>query len=153
MGCSASTNGPHSTSTSGTLVASVTSKSSSGSKFSDSLVVTTGEASEENLLTRIYWLEGTGFAGRDYQAVIDLVQSSIEPDTWEKMGGRSTISPVASTRPALLVGAVYTVHEQIDKLLKTLRETHFGNDPVLEPVQVPKPAPMQGGVSGTGGFM
>ena len=121
----------------------------------ESLVVTTIEASEQNLATRIYWLEGTGFAvgdnTRDYQSVIDLIQSNIEPDTWEALGGPSTMAPITSLRPALMISTMYTVHENIDQLFRTLRESHFGKDPALERVQVPAP---QGDsrVRGGGGF-
>jgi hypothetical protein len=122
----------------------------------ESLVVTTMEASEDNLGTRVYWLEGTGFAvgGRDntqdYQSIIDLIQTSIEPDTWEALGGPSTMSPVTSTRPALMISTIYTVHEDIESLFQTFRQTHFGKDPVLERVQVPA-IPGGGGGGGFGG--
>lgn len=121
----------------------------------ESLVVTTVEAAEEHLATRIYWLEGTGFAvgddNRDFQSIIDLIQTSIEPDTWEALGGPSTMAPVNSTRPALMISTTYTVHENIEQMFQTLRETQFGNDPVLQRIQVPA-RPKAGGGLGGGGF-
>jgi hypothetical protein len=122
----------------------------------ESLEVTTVEASEARLLSRIYWLEGTGFAvgnnAPGYQSIIELIQTSIIPDTWEALGGPSTMAPVTSTRPALLVSTTYKVHESIEMLFQTLRGTHFGRDPVLERVQVPaSKSPSRSGQGGLGG--
>ena len=115
----------------------------------ESLVITTLESEEENLLQRIYWLEGTGLAARDdADSIIKMITSSIVPDTWEELGGPSTIAPVNSARPALLITTTYQAHRNIDKLFDSLRETHFGVAPVMEPVQVPKPESEFGGGGG-----
>lgn len=117
----------------------------------ESLVITTGEAEEGELLDRIYWLEGTGFANGDYDSIMNSLQN-ITPDTWEILGGPSTMVPLVSKRPALLISTTYDVHENIAKLLQTLRETHFGSDPVLESVAVPaSKSPNGGGQVGGGG--
>jgi hypothetical protein len=100
------------------------------------LQITTIEAAEQNLQNRIYWLEGTGLPIGDFQSIIDLIQTSIVPDTWEALGGPSTISPVTQgygNRPAILVSTVYPIHEQIAQLLEALREAHVGADPVISP--------------------
>ncbi len=99
----------------------------------ESLEITTVENAEQSLLNRIYWLEGTGVAERDFQSVMNLIQTSIVPDTWEALGGPSTMAPVAAVRPAILVSSTYEVHERVEKLLQALRETHFGPDPILQP--------------------
>ncbi|TWU59466.1 ECF RNA polymerase sigma factor SigR [Rubripirellula tenax] len=116
----------------------------------ETLSVTTQEAAESNLVSRIYWLEGTGFAEGDFESVMNSIQTTIQPDTWELLGGPSTIVPVRSARPAILVSAVYRVHEEIEKFLKTLRQSHFGKDPVLENVQVPDQQGSGGGIGGGG---
>jgi hypothetical protein len=117
----------------------------------DMLVITTKEAAEQDLITRIYWLEGTGTAAADYLALIETLQSSIVPDGWDRMGGPFTMSRLNSTRPALVVGATYTVHHQLERFFKAMRETHFGGEPVLEQIQVPMPNMMYGGGMGGGG--
>ncbi|TWU22207.1 ECF RNA polymerase sigma factor SigE [Novipirellula galeiformis] len=117
----------------------------------DTLMVTTVEAAEALLLTRIYWLEGTGVAG-DSKTITTLIQSTIRPDAWEALGGTSTMAPFQSTRPALLISTTFEVHQQIESLLQTLRESHFGPDPVLESVEVPMPMSMQGMGGGMGGM-
>ena len=98
------------------------------------LQITTIEAAEQNLQNRIYWLEGTGLPIGDFQSIIDLIQTTIVPDTWEALGGPSTMAPVTlgnGNRPAILVSTVYPIHEQIAKLLEALREAHVGPDPVI----------------------
>ncbi len=120
----------------------------------ETLLVTTAESESLKLLGRIYWLESTGIAAGDYQTIVEMIQSSIEPDTWEEMGGPSTIAPLGSSRPGLLISTTYQVHQSIDRLIQTLRESHFGVDPVLERVQVPSSQNLNygGGGGGGGGF-
>ncbi|GAA4468232.1 sigma-70 family RNA polymerase sigma factor [Novipirellula rosea] len=118
----------------------------------ETLTITTAEAAEGRLLTRIYWLEGTGVVPGNFSAITTLIQTTINPDTWEALGGPSTMAPFQSTRPALLISTTYDVHQQIETLLQTLRESHFGPDPVLESVEVPMPMSMQG-MGGMGGGM
>ncbi|EMI21488.1 signal peptide protein [Rhodopirellula maiorica SM1] len=117
----------------------------------ETLTVTTLEAAEEQLLTRIYWLEGTGVVPGDSSTITNLIQTTIHPDTWEALGGASTMAPFHSTRPALMISTTYDVHQQIETLLQTLRESHFGPEPVIESVEVPMPMSMQG--MGMGGGM
>jgi len=125
----------------------------------ESLLITTHEASENRLLNRIYWLEGTGLAAQDEQSVIDSIQTAFVPDTWEALGGPSTIAPVPSARPALLISTTYETHETIESYFETLRSTHLGEDPVLKPVAVPTSPPSgfhgfhpgMGGLGGGGG--
>lgn len=123
----------------------------------ESLVITTTEQADSRLLNRIYWLEGTGFAAGDFDSIMDLLQCSIEPDSWEALGGASTMQPLTTARPAILVTTTYTIHQDLERFFKTVRQTHFGEDPVLEEVQVPAsqvPRGMGGGgMGGGGGFM
>jgi hypothetical protein len=97
------------------------------------LTFTTIEAAEASLQTRIYWLEGTGRASGDYQPIINAIQSTIVPDTWEALGGPSTIVPLGpaqGSRPAIIVSSIYQVHHEIEMLLKTMRRGHVGPDPI-----------------------
>jgi hypothetical protein len=115
------------------------------------LVVTTMDAAEQQLLNRIYWLEGTGLAAGGSASLINSIQTSISPDTWDLLGGPSTITTLGSIRPAIVVSTTYPVHEEIDRLLQSLRETHFGAEPMLQSRQVPAfqtPPGMSGGMGG-----
>ncbi len=121
----------------------------------ESLLITTLEADDSKILNRIYWLEGTGFAEGDYQSIIEMISSTIEPDMWEMVGGPSTISQLSFHRPALMIATTYKIHHSIEQLLDALRESHFGGDPVLESVEVPSGEPIgsgMGGIGGGGGF-
>ena len=90
----------------------------------DVFTVTTVEAAEDELLSRIYWLEGIGSAG-DFQSLLSMIESSIEPERWEALGGSSTITLAGTARPAIVVNSTYNVHCRVEKLLKTFRENSF----------------------------
>lgn len=97
------------------------------------VVVTTRDSEETRLLTRLYFSEGTGLPRGDLVSAISMIQHTIEPDTWEILGGVSTMVPVGNgerSRPALLVSTTFDVHQQIADLMKSLRESHFGPDPI-----------------------
>jgi len=97
---------------------------------------TTREQAEQELMTRIYWLEGTGLPVGEFDNLIEVIQSSIEPDFWEHLGGPGVIQPLTHgvrNRPAILVSAICEIHQQIDALLMAMREGHVGPDPVLGP--------------------
>ncbi len=96
--------------------------------------ITTDDDAEDpvNALTRIYWLEGTGFT-REVSDLSTLIQTAITPDTWEALGGPSVIArltrPKAAASPTLRTGIVvsttYQVHRQVEQLLNGLRQgTH-----------------------------
>ena len=120
----------------------------------ESLLITTNEAAEDALLSRIYWLEGTGIADTDFNSVTETIQTTIAPDTWEALGGPSTMNPLRSTRPGIVIRTTYTNHQSIERLLEAMRETHFGSEPVLEQVPVPaSPSGVQGTMGGFGGGM
>ena len=95
---------------------------------SETLVVTTKEYCEDHVLTRIYWLEGTGFefsnSVTSYNPLVDTIQSSIEVDTWDAHGGMSTVTAVTTERPAILVSTTFRVHQQIESLIDVLRKPY-----------------------------
>jgi hypothetical protein len=101
---------------------------------SEVLVFTTKESAELNLVSRIYWLEGTGFPVGDMDSVIDVIQGTLNPEFWEQLGGPGVINTLTEgygNRPAIIVSATQEVHRQIETLLTVMRESHVGDDPVL----------------------
>ncbi|MEL6108841.1 MAG: sigma-70 family RNA polymerase sigma factor [Planctomycetota bacterium] len=113
----------------------------------DVVTITTRESADASLLNRIYWLEGIGADG-DYGGLMAMIQSTIEPDSWEQLGGSSTIVSAGTKRPAIVVSSTYNNHLQIEKLFETLRTNSFGaRNQTTERVVVPK------AVSQSGGFM
>ncbi|MFG0288546.1 MAG: hypothetical protein ACF8CQ_10240 [Rhodopirellula sp. JB044] len=102
----------------------------------ETIVITTEEASHSDLLSKIYFLEGTGLPVGDYCAVVNLVEASLDPENWEALGGTSTIMPIGTgteNRPAILVSTTVTTHEKIQSLMRSLRDTHVGPDPIVTP--------------------
>ncbi len=90
------------------------------------LAITTHEAAEARLLSRLYWLDATGFNG-DPAALMKAIQATIHPSSWDMMGGPSVMVVLESkNRPALLVSTTSQVHAAIGRLLKQLREQTFG---------------------------
>ncbi len=110
----------------------------------ETLIITTPDGEDTKLLHRVYWLEGIGIAAADFDSPISLIKETINPEGWDDLGGQSTIAPLTSTRPALVIRTTFRTHLNIENFLKTLRESHFGVEPVMEMVEVP---------TGSGGFI
>ncbi len=95
------------------------------------LQVTSTDWADSNLNLRIYWLDGLGLPVGDYDSIMQSIQSSVKPDTWEALGGSSTMTPLGFSqeqRPGLLISTTLPVHLQIESLIQILRETHLGPD-------------------------
>lgn len=114
-------------------------------------VVVTREAADDALLNRVYWLEGLGLNG-DYDGIMSVIETIIQSDSWEALGGSSTMSPTPGSRPGIVVSTTYDVHREIEQLVRGLRENSFSLDAVPEEVQVPVPASSKKAAGG-GGFM
>ena len=67
---------------------------------------------------------GGGAAGggsfADFQSLMDLIQTTIVPDTWEALGGPSSMSPYPQNL-SLVISTTSEVHDQIADLLESLR--------------------------------
>lgn len=61
-----------------------------------------------------------GAALADFQSLIDLIQTTVAPDTWQDVGGQGSISPFP-TNLSLVISQTQEVHEQISDLLEQLR--------------------------------
>ncbi len=61
---------------------------------------------------------GGSFA--DFQSLIDLIQTTVVPDTWEALGGPSTMAPYPQNL-SLVISTTSDVHDQISDLLESLR--------------------------------
>ncbi len=131
--------------------------------YDESLMITSRDAAEENLLLRCYPvldlvadarpltdLHDTRF--HDYQSLIDLISSSIAPDSWDAVGGPSSLE---GHDGVLAVSQTLEGHENVLALLAKLRaelkRRPPGNaPPVFDPraltlevyrVRYPKPEP------------
>jgi len=113
------------------------------------LVITTPEGAEDELITKVYdvrnlvdlvpapyWSGGMG-GGRtitvyqyNFDSLIELITSTIEPDSWDEVGGAGAIRVCYTRRMrTLVVAQTYQAHQQIQALLSELAE-HGGTKPL-----------------------
>ena len=65
---------------------------------------------------------GLGGAGAaDFDSLISLITSTVQPSTWEEVGGTGTIAPF-ETNLSLVISQTQEVHEDIKELLEQLRK-------------------------------
>ncbi len=57
----------------------------------------------------------------DFDTLMNLIQQTIDPDSWLQAGGTNTISPYPSSL-SIVVSAPQTTHERITDLLESLRQ-------------------------------
>lgn len=119
------------------------------------LVITTDEASEQQLITTVYDVRnlvelvpenrGGGFGYNstvvfryDFDPLIDTITSAIGPDSWDEVGGPAHIKPFYTRHMrALVVSQTYYHHRQIQALLDKL--TALGGSKPLASVAVYSP--------------
>jgi general secretion pathway protein D len=61
-----------------------------------------------------------GGSQADFQSLIDLIQNTVSPQTWNTVGGQGAIQPFA-TNLSIVVSQTQEVHEEIADLLEQLR--------------------------------
>jgi hypothetical protein len=91
------------------------------------LLITTPEKADEELITRTYPVadlvlppgapEGTA---PDFDALIDLITSTIRPTSWEDVGGPGSVRPFGN-KLSIVLSQTQEVHEEIADLLDQLR--------------------------------
>ena len=111
------------------------------------VVITSAGIGEEDFLTRVYWLDGTGLMGKQ---AIEIITATVSPDMWQHLGGPSTISGLLNPRAGLVIATTYTLHKKIERMLKTLRDSQFAPDPNLDLVETFGPGSSVG--TGSVGF-
>ena len=84
----------------------------------------------ETLVTRVYPVDdlmtygprpgGTSQDWPDYQSLIELITSTIEPTTWDDLGGPASIAPQLETL-TVVVYQTPSVHDDLERLLSDLR--------------------------------
>lgn len=89
----------------------------------ETLMITTVEEAQsfENLVTRVYPVADLirGEDGRnDFDPLIDLITSTVEPDSWQDVGGPGSINGFDSS---LVFSQRRDIHQRIEALLSALR--------------------------------
>ncbi len=90
----------------------------------DVLLITTKTEAENILATRVYDVEDLVVVsgGANYQMLIQLLTSNLQPDSWDETGGPGNVRECRSPGiHALVVTQTQEVHEQIAELLAALR--------------------------------
>jgi hypothetical protein len=89
--------------------------------------------------------------GGDYDTLINVIQSTIEPTDWDIVGGEGSIQPVARVH-SLVVGTTRSVHGEIEDLLAQLRAiAEEQNIDLSQPIPTTRPSiPPFGGGGSTG---
>lgn len=100
------------------------------------VIITTDEAAEASLVTRVYdvtpLVTSTGDRMRqtapDWYRLSELIQTTVSPDTWEMLGGPSSLAGrVVGERTLLITPTTTEVHFQIDALLNRLNNAGFAS--------------------------
>lgn len=95
------------------------------------ILITTREDAESMLETRLYpVLDLVAAAGttpdkamrgeHDYDTLIDTITTTVEPDSWDDVGGPGTIAEYPGAG-ALVISQTAEIHEQVEKILAALR--------------------------------
>lgn len=95
------------------------------------LQITTPEDAESQLITRVYPVldlvtvgksrpPKSGF-GKDYDSLIDVIIATIQPDSWDDVGGPGAIDALGNAG-SLVISQTSEVHGQIEGLLAALRK-------------------------------
>ncbi|QDS90057.1 hypothetical protein EC9_42610 [Rosistilla ulvae] len=82
------------------------------------LVITSVEAAESQLITRIYWAGETGLQA-DRNSV-EMIVAIVTPGTWEELGGPSVIRLIETetgSANAFVVTTTYVTHRKLQQLL------------------------------------
>jgi hypothetical protein len=102
------------------------------------LLITSPEVADANLTKRVYDVAdlvvyNDDKFGRwdDYEPLKDIITTTIEPATWDAIGGPGSINGASlGTAKVLVVSQTYEVHRQIADLLKQIRAVaakHIGD--------------------------
>ena len=95
------------------------------------LLITTPEAAESRLATRVYPVADIVGAGRDendnamtdFDSLTEIIESTVGPTTWDSVGGPGSIAHQAMGNAKVLVlSQTQPVHEEIVGLLQGLRK-------------------------------
>ncbi len=123
------------------------------------LMITTPEEAELQEVTKLYpvgdlvgYKDPSGEAWSDFDTLIELINSTVEPESWEEVGGPGSISPMTfQGTDVISIRQTDEVHDEIAKLLARMREMAGRRDGKEPPVRErPVYYPGMGGMGGGG---
>jgi len=109
----------------------------------DSLQIVDPKEEEFHPAVRVYDLAHVIGNSQDMEKVLQLIESTVQPDAWQNQGGRSRLESVGSV---LAVSGTELLHEEVEYFLAKLESLGLHSKtpgPVITPesVQVPAGAP------------
>jgi len=84
----------------------------------DLLEITTSEGAQERLFVHVHDVADLADTADGLQLLIDLIQSSVAPDTWDTVGGEGSIRPDST---ALVISTSLELQRQVAEFLGVLR--------------------------------
>ena len=121
----------------------------------EAVVITTRRDSEATLETRVYLVQDLILVNRgDYYTreiddLVTVIQEVIAPQTWAETGGTGAAREFGNS---IVISQTRDIHEQIAKLLKTLRMARKQQTPTTETRKKVYEPPRPSGVGGGGGM-
>ncbi len=93
------------------------------------LVITYAREVENVLSTKVYDVadlvichDEDGTLWEDYDAIMELIEASIAPETWDMVGGCGSMrGSTFGSGKLLVISQTYQVHQQVEALLRTLK--------------------------------
>ncbi|MHB8974908.1 MAG: hypothetical protein ACYC3X_31380 [Pirellulaceae bacterium] len=128
--------------------------------YEGTLLITTPEEAEQILITKVYdvgdlvkYQDKDGKEWADYDTLIMLITSMIQPASWDEVGGPGAIeaAPLGGAEMLTIVQS-YHIHRRIDELLKAFREIIERTSGHGLPIREQPTGSMMGGM-GMGGGM
>jgi hypothetical protein len=103
----------------------------------EGLVVTTKGQSQETMTVAVYPVGHLGGGDRSVGSLADMVTSTIQPDTWESVGGYAVVKPVDGDVPCLVVRQSTAGHRAVHEFLESLPPSRQPGEfaPTLESAQ------------------
>lgn len=90
-----------------------------------SVVITTPEEEESNLRTKFYPVEDVfNDPNPNYDILLDMITTCIEPESWEELGGPASIVPF---RNGVIAAQTYQNHRRLQGLFDALRRVQKSN--------------------------
>lgn len=87
----------------------------------DQLVLTTADAAAERFAVAIYPVDRLLAKGRDWERIIEMLQSNVMPATWEPQGVNGMAIPVGGDAPCLVVRQTTAGHRAVAEFLGSLK--------------------------------
>lgn len=125
------------------------------------LLITSPDEAKTNLVTRVYdvgkLIEVRGADGKiwkDFDSMINLLTSTVQPESWNCVGGPGTMAPFELRGAAgLVIRQTPKVHQELNRLLIELDKLAYKQGDDVFPTREPAGDFGMAGMGGGGGMM